>query len=453
MPTRLSLRFLLPAAAAAAAALTVLLPSVDGASSFEEPVVSESFTAPVDEQHVSEEGSFALGDVRPPSSAVLPEDEATLPLLPDNPAATGAAEGEDVALEQLEERGVVPGEEQDMARKFVASADQMMSRLYGLAKAHADKQPRGTKTALLGAAGMIVFFLMHALTQFVSRAPISEDVLFNSDTGRTTAMGAGLIVSATLLIAGALEALIAYNAPKNAALLPAVFPSRGRKQAAIGRVLLLSTAVAITLGWVLGFPKLFMEVATTGFLAGTTLIVLGFTLLLREFQHGVSVMRQLYAPQAKDVKALNEEARIDASLLLQLADHFITKGMPEPVPLDELGHGGDEQQQHPTPDAVLEAVPHSTEELINNILGQFDPRTNGEDVDKALGGALAAAFKQIEENPKLLEQLGGLEHSILNALQKEGLDLPAAAADDDDAAAPLPANEDADQPQKEKDEN
>ncbi|KAL8454478.1 hypothetical protein Emed_000199 [Eimeria media] len=448
MPARLSLRLLLPAAAAAAT-LSALLPSAAAAGAFPESVVSEGFLPPAAEEQAAEEKSFSIADSRTSSAAVVPAEEAPLPLPSDTTASAAATAGEEAELEQLGEKEVqepVPPPEVDLARRFVASADQLMSKMYALAKSHTSKQPKGTRTALLGAAGMLIFFLLHSIAQYAKGASVGQDVLFHSSTGRTTASGVGMIVSATLLIAGALEALIAYNAPKNGALAANVFPARGRKQAAIGRMMLIVTAVAITIGWVLGFPNFFMEAATLGFLSGSTLVVLGFTLLLREFQKGVNMMRQLYAPHAKDLKALSEDAQIDASLLLQLADHFLTKGLPEPVPVEQLEGAADGDQQQ-TDGLPADAAFQSPAELLNALVGQLDMEGNGG--ENPLAGALANAFRELENNPKLLEQMSGLEQDLLKALQKGGLPSPAAAAEaaaEAETAAPVSPEEDAAEP-------
>ncbi|KAL8272723.1 hypothetical protein Esti_003359 [Eimeria stiedai] len=443
MPASLPLRLLLPAAAAAAAALGSPLPLPAAADAPLEPVASEVFSSANGSLVSSDE---EVGGERAPSPVALPDAEASLPL---GEAAAAAAAAEELAdledavpgqQQQPYEKGVqgaAPGVE-GVARKLVASAQHMMDRIYSVARGQRG-QPKGTRTALLGALGMLLFLGLHMLVQYVNEAPLDKELLFNSATGRATASGTGLIVSATLFVAGALEALAAYVAPKNAVAPPSMFPARGRKQASIGRLMILATAVAITLGWVLGFPMLFMEVATTGFLVGSTLVILGFTFLLREFQRGVEMMRQLYAPHAGDVKALSEEARLDAKLIIQLADHFITRGLPEPVPVDQLMSSTEEAQQQLDDGDAPAAPARRAEELLSSLAQHPHRQRKRRSVEDAVARGLIPVLEELERNPQLVEQLQAFGRDLGHQLLEGDLESAFAAPADAAPAAPADA--------------
>lgn len=208
---------------------------------------------------------------------------------------------------------------EDAADQSEVKVEELAEKVFALADAEPMNRRRGTRTALIGIAGLALFLAFHALAQTVRRAPFSQDVFFKHNSGRVTFSGAGSIVSLALIAAGLAEAIVSPGPVKNRSAVSGFsFPARGATQAEVGRKMLLVSAALIAFGWVIGAPQFIMIAGTTGFFIGAALRVLGLCLLFSGLKRGLLLTEKLYA---SGLKGRKED--VDLALLMQLLDKAI----------------------------------------------------------------------------------------------------------------------------------
>lgn len=203
-------------------------------------------------------------------------------------------------------------------------AEKLAAKVFAFVDAYSTIKRKGTRTALIGLAGLTLFLALHALTQYVRYQPMNRDVLFNRKTGKVTFTGAGMIMSFAFFAAGVAEAISAARTMKKGNIVSSSpFPRRGAKRAIVGGQLATMSAVGIALGWILGAPAFLMMMQTTLFLIGITLRALGVTSLYFDLVEAFDLMDEINAFGSDDSSAMGEYAEMDPALLRQLMDHSL----------------------------------------------------------------------------------------------------------------------------------
>lgn len=353
-------------------------------------------------------------------------------------AATRTADNESLAIVATEQEAETPadlllGDATLAARTFDDTADpsavkaeEFATKILSLADAFPRRTRSGTRTALLGLAGIMMFFALHVIAQYVSYRSVDQDVVFKHDTGRLTFTGAGLVISFVLFAAGLAEAVIV---PELVLDHSGEFPSsaRGAKRASIGKRLALVSAIAIAFGWVIGVPQFVMGAATIGFLAGGTLNALGLTLLFSELKKRVDLAKKLLASDIRDELDVAEDAGMDPVIRNPLAEYFLgrqkgmkaflaDKGLPFAeglLPTAAQAETGDEGK-HFDVDAKQNGALSDTDTLgalvqqLQKLEQQQQKGATGDGSHRSLLNALIKAAQDFKKHPEILQQASEL---------------------------------------------
>lgn len=379
---------------------------------------------------------------------------------PDVPLGDAA-----IALRRKAESGVLQVSDNQADASEVKTED-FAAKVLALADALPTKERRGTRTALLGLAGVMLFFALHLIAQYARYAKIDQDMLFRHDSGKLTFTGAGLIISFTLFAAGLAESLPESSKIRNAG---SKFPTlaRGAKRTLVGKRMLLMSALAIALAWVIGAPQFLMEAATIGFLAGGTLSALGLTLLFSDLKRAVDLAKKLHAFGIKNASPMGEDFEMDPSFLLQLVDYFTRdhKGLESFLADNEMpfaeaflsaaaqpgSREGGKQFTIDTEHANALFDADAFAEVIQH-LQEFQRQQKGaarENSQRNFVNSLMEAVKALEEHPQILQQAS----QLLQQLEMVPVDAAAARDTPDLVESAVAAAKQAGQQQTTQDQN